>query len=259
MAAKRPKNPRTRGSAAAYATPKTERDKLFCKKWLEHFDKERAYAEAGFKATPRGLRIQATRKLNRFAEYLRPFQEAKAAEVAKTILMDDEAILKAMARKAVFDPGDYVEKATEPALEVVSEGKRKVTRVRTWEGKVIYAERMKPFHELTPEQRMTVEILGIVDDQVEYRLPTTREQLTAQVNIGRQFGMFLDKLIIERSQSRGAHQNLSLANVPTPELQDITLKLLPYVGQEFASRLGFTLEDIERAKRRVVATQPKTD
>jgi hypothetical protein len=251
MPKRRPSGPRG-GSA-----PKKPRDKKFCERWLVHFDKKLAYTEAGFKANPKNIDGQAGRKLERFMEYLRPFQEAKAREVARLVTLEQEDILKAMSRKAVFDPGEYVERSAEPLLEEIGRGKKKITRVREWHGRPVHAERMKPFTELTPEQRLTVEITGQVGDQITYRLPTHREQHAAQVAIGRQFGMFLDKLIIERHQSRGGHQTLALEGVPTTKLQEITWQLLPFVGQEFASRLGFTLEDIEEAKARVVATQPK--
>jgi hypothetical protein len=241
----------------SHTTPTRKRDKLFCERWLEHFDNQRAYIEAGFQADrSEKIAYYSARKVNRFMEYLRPLQEAKAREVAKAIVVNQEDILKAMVRKAVFDPGDYVEVDPNPMLETVGKGKNKTTRVRTWNGRPVHAERMKPFHKLTPEQRLTVEITEFIGDQVQYRLPTHREQHAAQVALGRQFGMFLDKLIIERHQARGAHNTLALDDVPTHELQQITLRLLPYVGQDFASRLGFTLEDIEDAKKRIVAEVP---
>jgi hypothetical protein len=245
---------RHRGNAGANVAPKKERDKLFCKKWLEHFDKDRAYREAGFKSKALALSTLASKKLNRFMEYLRPLQEAKAREVAKLLVVNEEQILQAMSRKAVFDPGDYVEISKEPLTETVKqEGKPDLTRVRTWHGEPIYGERLKPFHKLTPEQRMTVEIIETVGEQIRYRLPTIREQHQSQVALGRQFGMFIEKLILEHRAAKSAHNTLALTNVPTTELQQMTFNLLPYVGQEFASRLGFTLEDIEEAKKRVVS------
>lgn len=244
--------------AGSHTAPTRERDKLFCERWLEHFDKQRAYVEAGFQANrSEKIAYYSARKLNRFMEYLRPLQEAKAREVTKLIVVNQEDILKAMVRKAVFDPGDYVEVDPNSMLETVGKGKNKTTRARTWNGKPLHAERMKPFYKLTPDQRLTVEITGVIGDQVQYRLPTHREQHAAQVALGRQFGMFLDKLIVERHQAKGAHNTLALDDVPTCELQQITLRLLPYVGQEFASRLGFTIEDIEEAKKRIVAEVPK--
>ena len=250
----RPAVSRKLRSSRGFNRPRTARDVLFCKKFLEHFDKERAYREAGFIAkNPTTVTAGSSRKLAKFADYIRPLQEAKAREVAKVLVLDQESILQAMSRKAVFDPGSYVEKSAEPLTETVKEGKTEVTRPRLWQGKPLYAERMKPFHELTVEQRMTVEITGVVGDQVQYRLPTTREQHAAQVAIGRQLGMFLDKLIIERHNSKGANNTLQLQNVPTAQLQNLTFELLPFVGQELASRLGFTLEDIEEAKKRVVS------
>jgi hypothetical protein len=241
-------------SARGFNRPKAERDVLFCKKFLQHFDKDRAYREAGFTSkNPTTVAAASSRKLAKFADYLLPLQQAKAREAAKVILVDQEAILNAMARKAVFDPGDYVEKGAEPLTETITENKAKITRTRTWQGKPLYPERMKPFHELTREQRMTVEVTGVVGDQVQYRLPTNREQHASQIAVGRQYGMFLEKLIIERAQAGKGKSQLQLSNIPTTALQKLTLELLPYVGQEFASQLGFTVEDIEDAQKRVVS------
>lgn len=239
--------------AQRFAIPKNDRDKLFCKRWLETFDTRRAYAEAGFRGSKGSITINAPRKLAQFMEYLRPFQEAKAREAAKILLVDQEQVLTAMSHKALFDPGDFVERSAEPLTVTVKEGKRKVTRTRLWDGKPVFGGRMKPFFDLTPEQRLTVQITGVVGEEIQYRLPNTREQHTAQIAIGRQFGMFLDKLIIERSQAKGAHRELDIKDAPTSALKQLTLDLLPFVGQEFASRLGFTLEDIEEAKKRVVS------
>ena len=193
--------------------------------------------------------------LVQYADYLRPFQEAKAREVARVMVLEQDTILKAMARTAVFDPGDFIEIGAQ-IIDEKKIGRKKTPVPRTWEGKPVYAARMRPFIDLTAEQRLTVEVTGIIDGEPQYRLPTIRERHTAQIALGRQFGMFLDKLIIERHQARGAHNTLELEHVPTKDLQHITRQLLPYVGQEFASRLGFTLEDIEEAKKYVVATVP---
>lgn len=247
---------RVRGQAGAVVAPTTERDKLFCRRWLESFDKDRAYREAGYKAGPKDVAKLASRKLSRFAEYLAPLQEAKAREVVKAIVIDQEIILKEMARTAVFDPGEYIETTAEPVIEQVKVGKKKVQRILTWDGQPVYGSRMKPFERLTPEQRMTVEVTGIVGNRVEYRLPTIRERTQAQVHLGRQYGMFIERLIIERRNSMAASGREDFEGVPTPELQNLRMNLLPYVGQEFASRLGFTLEDIEEAKKRIVAEVP---
>jgi hypothetical protein len=239
--------------------PLTDQDKLFCQRWLEHFDRNRAYTEAGFKPHPKQLATLAQRKLDRFSEYLRPIQEAKARELAKTLVVDQEQVLQAMARKAVFNPLDYVERTAAPLTEKMTNDKGVVTEgpVLTWDGKPIYGERLKPFSDLTPEQAATVEVTGVVGGRVQYRLPTIREQHQHLTSIGRQYGMFMDKLILERHLHKHKHAHLHLDDVPTTNLQNLTMQLLPLVGAEFANRLGFTQEEIEQAKLMMVAEQGK--
>lgn len=233
--------------------PRDDRERKFCERWLVHFDHVRAWREAGYKFPEKNSgshTARAVKLLERLSPYLKPFQEAKAREIAKKMVVDDEQVLLSMSRKAVFDPGDFVETAATPKTRVFAgdDGKEKTETVE-WYGKPVFAARLKPFHELTPEQRMSVEIVGDSGGEVRYRLPDVKEQHQYLTSIGRQFGMFLEKLITERHYHRHSHAHLDLKEVPTAELQQLTKKLLPYVGQEYASQLGFTPEDIEDARK----------
>lgn len=248
--AKRPPAKGTQKRKTRLGMPSGVREHKFCRLWLEHFDHRKAYEQAGYSIKHNPAQLSA-KLLERFTEYLRPLREQKARVLAERLVLDQEGILKTMARKAVFDPGDFVETSAKPIEyeEKVKEGKS-VMKVREWHGQPVFASRLKPFHALTAEQRMAVEIVSDSGGEVTYRLPNAREQHTYLTSIGRQMGLFHEKLIMERHYHRHNHAHLELDNVPTNRLQALTHELLPYVGVEFAQQLGFTQEEIEEAAKR---------
>ncbi len=229
--------------------PQTERDQLFCERWLTHFDKDRAYREAGFSCANQHWRQYALSKLTKFADYLRPIKEAKAKIIAERLAVDSEKILAGMAQKVFFDPTSFYERSETPMTEWVegAEGKDKVERVRAWHGRPLHAERLKPYSELTPEQQAVVEITNAEGERIHYRLPSIREQHTYLTSLGRQLGMFAEKLIMERHHHQHVHHQLDFEHVPTARIAAITRQLLPLVGIEFAQSLGYTAEDIAAA------------
>lgn len=230
--------------------PRTDRDRLFCERWLIHFDKDRAYREAGF-AGGAGMGKRALDKLERFAEYLRPLREAKAKLVAERLMVDSQQVLEGMVKKVFFDPTTFYERTEKPLTELVKVlGKdEKVEQVSMWHGKPVYGERMKPYSELTPEQQAVVEITSEAGDRIRYRLPSIREQHTYFTSIGRQFGMFAEKLILERHNHNHQHHTLDFTGVPTQKLFALQRQLLPLVDPEFARLLGYTPQDVEDAAR----------
>jgi Terminase small subunit len=230
--------------------PQTDRDKLFCERWLIHYDKDRAYREAGFSAQKNAGHL-ASAKLEKFADYLRPIRDAKAKIVAERLAIDSDAVLQGMVKKVFFDPTTFFERSTEPLTHLVHvEGKtEKVEQVRTWNGQPVYGERMKPYSDLTPEQRSQVEITSEAGDRLRYRLPNIREQHAYFTSLGRQFGLFSEKLVIERHHHKHQHHHLDFANVPTEKLNALTRQMLPMVGLEFAQMLGYTPEEVEEAAR----------
>jgi Terminase small subunit len=238
--------------------PQNDRDKLFCERWLIHFDKDRAYKEAGFKWGP-SAGSMALQKLEKFADYLRPIRDAKAKLVAERLMIDQDQVLQGMVKKVFFDPTSFYERSPAPLTKTVKVEGKDVEQVRTWHGTPVYGERLKPYSELTPEQRAVVEITNETGDQIRYRLPTIREQHTYLTSLGRQFGMFAEKLIIERHQHKHQHHTLDFANVPTAKLNALTRQMLPMVDLEFAQMLGFTPEDIAEAAKEdaVVAVVPQ--
>lgn len=228
--------------------PQTDQEKLFCTRWLIHFDKDRAHREAGY-AQHANRGHQAISLLERFADYLRPIQEAKAKLIAERLVVDSEAVLKEMTSRVFFDPTEFYEITDEPLTELVKvAGKReKEERVRTWNGQPVYGERMKPYADLTAGQRRVVEVTGETGGRIQYRLPTIREQHQFLTSIGRQYGMFAEKLIMERHNHQHTYHHLSFQNVSTEKLQLLTRQMLPLVGLEFAQSLGFTAAEVEEA------------
>ena len=245
------KNPRT--AKAARRAPLTgfpikDQDKRFCERWLVHFDKDRAFREAGF-ACNVGYGTRALNKLEQFAEYLRPLREAKAKVVAERLAIDGDAVLQGMTKRVFFDPTMFFERASEPLTEWVHVPgcTLEVQRPIEWDGKPVYGERLKPYADLTPEQRQVVEITGESGGQIHYRLPTIREQHMFLTSLGKQFGLFAEKLIMERHLHKHTHAHLTFENVPTQKLTALTRQMLPLVGLEFAQSLGYTAADIEQA------------
>lgn len=230
--------------------PQNEADKLFCERWLIHFDKDRAWREAGFSWNA-AAGTAALNKLHKFAEYLRPIREAKAKLIAERLVVDSDQILQGMVKKVFFDPTTFYERTTEPLTQLVkvANQKDKVEQVITWDGQPVYGERMKPYSDLTQEQREVVEITSAAGERISYRLPTIREQHTYFTSIGRQFGMFADKLIMERHNHQHQHHHLDFTDIPTAKLTRLTQQLLPLVDVEFAQLLGYTPEEREAAAK----------
>jgi hypothetical protein len=229
--------------------PVTERDKLFCERWLIHFDAARAHREAGFSASTNGT--EGLNKLEKFAEYLRPIQQAKAKLVAERLMIDSDSVLDKMKAQVFYDPSEFYERTSEPLTTFVKVPRRKqmVEQTMTWDGQPVYGERLKPYSDLTPAQQAVVEITSTDGDRIHYRLPTIAERHQYLTSLGRQFGQFAERLIIERHKHQHVHAHLTFEGVPTQKLNAITRQLLPLVGLEFAQSLGYTAEDIDAAAR----------
>ena len=229
--------------------PQTPADKKFCERWLIHHDKDRAYREAGYTSKSAHAGHAASAKLEKFADYLRPFREAKAKVMAERLALTSEQIVDGMAGKVFIDLSTFYERSAEPLTEWVEGPKKgqKIEQVRTWHGKPIYGERLKPYSELTREQQAAVEITDTRGGVIHYRLPTLREQHMYLTSLGRQLGMFAEKLIIERHNHSHVTATLNFNGVPTPKILELQKALLPMVGVEFAQQLGFSPADVEAA------------
>ncbi len=241
--------------------PRTDRDRKFCERWLVHFDHTRAYLEAGFARNDRPGKLstntssRALQKLQSFMLYLEPLRIAKARAVAERVTLNQADILDSLARVSRFNPHDYLETSSSPRTETVkgpdgAESERPVT----WNGKPVYETRLRPISELTPEQASIVQlVLGSEGTVLGYRLPTIRERHESLVALGKQMGLFLDKIILQAHRHTHEHRHLHLEHVPTEKIRELTRELLPLVGRQFASELGFT--DAEIAELGVATDQ----
>ncbi len=235
---------------SSHLYPRTPRDKKFCDRWLIHFDHVRAYKEAGFGGSKdkRNYSTHALAKLRRFEDYLRPLQQAKAQVVAKRLTVSSEDVLDQMTRAATFDPREFLEVSDEPIMKKVKDEKGQETeQISLFAGRPRYASRLRPLHELTAEQAAVVQVIGQVGDEVIYRLPTVRERHAALTSVGRQLGIFLDKVIWESHQYRHRSFSLQVEQMPTDKLTGAVRQLLPFVGPDFAAQLGFSQEEVAEA------------
>lgn len=236
--------------------PRNAQEKLFCERWLIHFDKDRAWREAGYAAHSNTGTV-ALNKLQKFAEYLRPIREAKAKIMAERIAVDAEKIIQGMSRRVFFDPTTFYERSSTPLTERVMVNKKEVERVKVWDGKPVYGERLRPYSDLTAEQQAVVEITSDAGGRIHYRLPSIREQHTYFTSLGKQLGMFAEKLILERHNHQHTHHSLTFEGIPTPKLLALQRQLLPLVGLEFAQTLGYTAEDIADASTQEGVLMPE--
>ena len=251
-------------AGVARESPRDARDKLFCERWLEHFDHIRAYQEAGFKGTRTKLSVRAKNKLERFAAYLTPLQQAKAQIVAQKVVTSQDDVLKAMARVAFVNPLEYYVKTDFPVTR-----KRKVkekindvvveTEVEepvVVAGCTIYQVRAKQINELTPEQLSAVEVHHHPrTGELTWRLPDLHIRTVNRKMLGQNVGLFLEKVILQ-NQTNTTNVQLNVQAIPSDKLTELVHELLPLVGAEFAQFLGFTMEEIEAAKPRVIEHQP---
>lgn len=229
--------------------PQSDQEKKFCERWLVHFDKDRAFREAGYTEVKGAGKI-ALDKLAKFADYLRPIREAKAKIIAERLAVDSQQVLDSMVSRVFFDPTTFYERSTAPLTEWVrgpGKSRKKVEQVKLWDGKPVYGERLKPYSDLTPEQQAVVEVTSDAGERIRYRLPSIREQHMYLTSLGRQFGLFAEKLILERHNHQHTHHHLDFTGVPTAKLSALTRQMLPLVGLEFAQSLGYTAEDVDAA------------
>jgi hypothetical protein len=237
--------------------PKLPRDVKFCQRWLEHHDAFRAYREAGYPPARNNM-SKAKVKVTKFWPYLEPLMQAKARVVAEKIGVTNDTVLREMASKALYNPGDYLEVSPEPISYTERDpitGKD-VTKEDKWFGKSKREVRYKPLEELTADQLRAVEIVAGPGGRLSYRLPTIREQHQYLTSLGRQMGMFMEKIILENRQTLHQHAHLHLENVPTEMLEQLRTQLLPLVGADFARQLGFTPAEVEEAAKTLGVLMP---
>lgn len=237
------------------SAPKKPRDIKFCERYLDHFDVDRAYKEAGFSVRGASVRKIARKKLQAFAEYLLPLQKKKTEAMAKVATVGAAEIIEALEAVAFPKIEEYLIKDSEPIKVKHQDGDKVVVEDLIVNGEKVYRTLYKPLHELTPKQLLAVEIFTSMSGHPVYKLPTPKVRHQYIESLGKQLGMFMDKLILQRQDIIHQHAHLHLGSVPTERLESAVRNLLPIVGPEFARQLGFTAEEYEEASEGVVVTQ----
>lgn len=256
------RKPATKGipkASTLHGFPRDDRDRLFCEKWLEHFDHTRAYIEAGFathtgegstakkKGVYSNTTSRALKKLQSFWTYLEPLRMEKARAVAQQVVLNAADVLDIMGRHAKIAVQEFIEPNPTALTESVKNASGEwVTQPLLEDGKPVYGTRLKPIERLTPEQASIVQVTGQEGGHVRYRLPTIRERQGFLVALGRQMGLFLDKIIMETHNHQHQHAHLHLEDVPTAKLKELSAQLMPLVGRDFAAQLGYTADEIDQ-------------
>ncbi len=234
--------------------PRSDRDRMFCDRWLLHFDHVRAYLEAGWAPNDRigklgtNTAVRARQKLEHLWPYLEPLRDAKARIVAERVALSQADLLDLLGRMAKFNPLEYVETSTTAATttRTAADG-AKIEDPIEFNGKPVFRSRLKPLQDLTPEQAATIQ-LHADGDTVTYRLPNIRERHAALLLLGKQMGMFLDKIILQNHEHQHRHAHLHLEGVSTDQVRALAAQLSQFVEPEFAKGLGYTDEDIARMR-----------
>src|SRR6185437_11761207 len=159
----------------------------------------------------------------------------KSRKVGEQLAVGEEDVLRGVAAVAFYNPADYVERGDKPLTN--EEGK-----TITLNGRVLYPTMLKPLHELTSDQMLAVEVVTLPGGLTSYRLPTAKVRHQYLDSIGKQLGMFAEKLILERHAHKHNHVTLDLKGVPSDQLEQMTRLLLPLLGEDFARELG--VEDL---------------
>lgn len=236
---------RTQGTDGA---PIGERDKKFCQQYLKHFDARRAYDEAGFKGHGDSRMHMATVKLQKFARYLQPRMDAihrkNAVILAEKMSIGQEDILRGMARIAFPKIEEYLLKV--PAIREVKEDGKLTGRfepVMGPDGKPVYRTVLKPLHELTSEQLQCVEIYNDMGGRPVYKFSTLMVRHKYLESLGKQSGLFVEKLILERHQQSHEQAVTQLKNASTEQLTDAMKALMPLASPEVLQQLGISKEE----------------
>lgn len=202
--------------------PKGEREQKFCEHWLEHFDPIRAYKQAGY-AVNSSMNRRSLELYRKFSHYLEKLRAVKGKELAKRLAIRETDILEEIAALGFANVQDYVEVYTENGKELL---------------------RRKPIMQLTRGQASAVtQVEFHPDGTVTYLLPEPKDKRPALELIGKNFGMFDQKLIAEhRHMSKQRAE--SIGGLVSPDKLAMFEKLLiEAIGDRAAqSFIGYTRE-----------------
>jgi len=175
--------------------PRTYRVRVFCEEYIRDFNITQAALRAGYTEKYAGHRCHEI--VRKYADYIKWLQAHVAVESAERIAIDQEQVLRRLARIAFANEYDYL---------VIEE-------VQTPDGEVVRRARRKELHELTRDQMEAIRVKRVGDD-LDYELLDVEGQL---VNLGKHLGLFNDKLIFEH-RHKHLHANIDLTGVSEDRL-----------------------------------------
>lgn len=202
--------------------PKGERELKFCEHWLEHFDPIRAYKQAGYAFSSSNNR-RALELYRKFSHHLEKLRAVKTKELAKRLAIRETDILEEIAALGFANAQDYVEVYEEDGKQLL---------------------RRKPIMQLTRGQASAVtQVEFHPDGTVTYLLPEPKDKRPALELIGKNFGMFDQKLIAEhRHMSKQRAE--SIGGLVSPDkLEMFERMLIEAIGDRAAQNfIGYTRE-----------------
>lgn len=203
--------------------PKGEKELAFCEFWLSHFDHVRAYKQAGYqRSADKALRLYRI-----LAPYLEKLRTEKGKVLAKRLAVREADVLDEIVALGFANPQDYVEEYIEEIA-----GKPPATK-----------HRRRPLMELTRAQAAAVTCIKFhPDGTVTYELPEPKDKRPALELVGKNFGMFDQKLIAEHRHIQ-KQRSTELEKIDTDKLQAFEEALIEAIGPRAAQNfIGYTRE-----------------
>jgi hypothetical protein len=155
-----------------------------------------------------------SKHIDRYAGYVAHLKSVVEVQTAKQLMVDGQTILDEIARIGLANEFDY--------LVVEVDEKTQKPKVRR-----------KELHELSREDMVAIKIVRQPDGKLAYDL---RDKEPALMALGKNLGLFNDKLIIEK-RTVNIKARVDLSNVPMDELKKIIQSFESTVTQSGKGRI----------------------
>lgn len=195
--------------------PKNVKYMAYILKYVETGEQLKSALAVGY--SPAWGRGTGPRVLAQYKDLVVWLQAARAQEVAKTIDIDQERVLKEMVAIAFANEADFI--VIEDVLV---------------EGKTIKRARRKEVEELTREQLAAVVVIKVRGkaDRITWKW---RDRDGKLFEIGKHLGMFNEKMIHEH-RHRHMHKHLDLSKVPLNRLEALEGEFEEMMGEDSDAR-----------------------
>lgn len=203
-----------------FSSPRSERDKIFCERYLVHSDSRRACEEAGIKSPDHN----AARKLKQMSKYIDPLKAKIEEKLVQDLSYSRKDILDHMAAIALANPHDYYEE-----FEVLDQAT----------GKMLTGRALKPIQRLTRLQASAIEDMTyhLESGRISYKLPSISTKMNALNTLAETVG-------VTKKKDDGGGQHVHFHDVPIEKLRALMQGFSTLLGPQ-ASRqvLGLTEDD----------------